>query len=390
MLQTLQSFQKILLQSLEEDTFIKLQLLNKRHKNSDLKSVHGKVIQTKKGSQLSLVYRHKTKDITKNYPFQKVEEIVSNALLQDFFQMDLQTTKMDYLLSISAKNEVRWRENAPKSTILPEKSHDKLKNRVVSAQGAAYLQELGVLSESGMVKHNKQDKFRQINKFVEILEGLVKEKYANKEISVMDMGSGKGYLTFALYDYLVNNIGSQAQVTGIELREDLVEKCNAIAQKCGFTGLQFEQGSIEEKSVEGVEVLIALHACDTATDDAIFKGIKSGADCIVCAPCCHKQIRKEMKPSNELSLITKHGILAERQAEMVTDTIRSLILEAFGYKTKVFEFISDNHTPKNVMIIGEKGKKENREKALEKIKKLKAMFGVEIHYLEKLIAPLLS
>ena len=126
-----------------------------------------------------------------------------------------------------------------------------------------------------------------------------------------------------------------------------------------FNDLHFKEGSIEASSLSSVDMLIALHACDTATDEAIYKGIHANATIIICAPCCHKQIRKQMEPDNALQSITKHGILLERQAEMVTDAIRALILEAFGYKTKVFDFISTEHTPKNVLIVGIKKEKND-------------------------------
>jgi hypothetical protein len=145
-------------------------------------------------------------------------------------------------------------------------------------------------------------------------------------------------------------------------------------------------GNIREVKLEKIDILIALHACDTATDDAIFRGITSGASLIVCAPCCHKQVRKEFNVANELKGVLKHGILEERQAEIITDGIRALMLEAHGYKTRVFEFISTEHTPKNVMIVGRKvaAKPAAMKKSLENIRAVKEFFGVRHHYLEEL------
>ena len=176
----------------------------------------------------------------------------------------------------------------------------------------------------------------------------------------------------------------------------MVGLCNTVAKKSGFKKLNFAQGTIQDYDAENVNLLIALHACDTATDDAIFKGIKAGAELIVVAPCCHKQIRREIeknKVNNDVSFLTKYGIFLERQAEMVTDGIRALILEYFGYKTKVFEFISDAHTPKNVLVVGIKslnplkGTSEEKRKAeiLQKIKASKAYFGIGYHHLERLL-----
>jgi hypothetical protein len=204
------------------------------------------------------------------------------------------------------------------------------------------------------------------------------------------MGSGKGYLTFALYDYLHNVLNLKTKITGVEFREDLVALCNGIAMKSGFDNLGFVQGSIEDYEARQMDILIALHACDTATDDAIYKGISANASLIVVAPCCHKQIRREMetnRKANEVSFLTKYGIFLERQAEMVTDGIRALILEYHGYKTKVFEFISDVHTPKNVLIVGTKAKvtQERKEEIKKAIKQAKYDFGIDTHHLEKLL-----
>ena len=202
------------------------------------------------------------------------------------------------------------------------------------------------------------------------------------------MGAGKGYLTFALYDYLSNKLNRQVVMTGVESRRELVTLSNAIAVKAGFSGLTFIKGTIGETALEKIDVLIALHACDTATDDAIARGITSGASLIVTAPCCHKQIRKKIHVENELKAILKHGILLDRQAEILTDAIRALILEANGYSTKVFEFISTEHTPKNLMIVGKKtsGKKAGREKIFQQIQSVKELFGIKTHHLEYILA----
>jgi len=251
---------------------------------------------------------------------------------------------------------------------------------------APYLHELGVTTKDGAVKKEMQHKFKQINRYVEIIDGILKDAALKKGFSVVDMGSGKGYLTFALYDHLQKK-HTGASVTGIELREDLVEKCSRIAERSGYKDLHFKKGSIQESALPSVDMLIALHACDTATDDAIAKGIKAGAEIIICAPCCHKQIRKQMAPDNALKNITKHGILLERQAEMVTDTIRALLLEANGYKTRVFDFIDEEDTPKNVLIVGIKNKASEKDVQdnLGKVKALKEMFGIREHYLETIL-----
>jgi len=220
---------------------------------------------------------------------------------------------------------------------------------------------------------------------------MLDELPQNKSLHIADMGSGKGYLTFALYDYLVNHLQRDTTMTGVEFRKDLVDLCNQIAVKSGFKNLQFVEGSIEAFDCTGINMLIALHACDTATDDAIYKGIQAHADLIVVAPCCHKQIRREMeqgKKPHELDFILRHGIYLEREAEMITDSMRALFLEYAGYKTKVFEFISEAHTPKNVMIVAQKvqeASEQRQQEALSKIRAAKTFFGIHKHYLETLM-----
>ena len=204
------------------------------------------------------------------------------------------------------------------------------------------------------------------------------------------MGAGKGYLDFALYDYLATVAKQPVRIVGVEMRAQLVNDGNAIAKASGFAGLSFQAGTIAEFDASGVDAVIALHACDTATDDAIFKGISAGASLIAVAPCCHKQIRRQMEAGQadaRLEPMLRHGIFLERQAEMVTDTLRALLLELNGYRTKVFEFVSDAHTPKNNLIVAEKDGRAgcDRETVLRQIAELKTMFGIEKHYLEGLL-----
>lgn len=228
-----------------------------------------------------------------------------------------------------------------------------------------------------------QHKFRQINKYVEILDGLLSPWLNEGRVRVVDMGAGKGYLTFALYEHLRHNTKLQIEVTGVELRPELVAKTNAIAQSAGLSGLSFVEGSISNFPLHDVDVLIALHACDTATDDAIAAGIAAGARLIVCAPCCHKQVRKEMKASAAQLPMLQYGILFERQAEILTDTLRALIMEKHGYKTHIQEFIEAEHTPKNVLLSGFRlDNPPPADEAEQKIERLKKDFGIRQHFLE--------
>ena len=376
--------------SLEDQSFVKMSLGNYKGEELDLKAVFIKLVKIKNLPKLSFTYRYKTKDIIKNYSFEEANALFRSLIIKDGFRLaTLFTLIFDLTLEVTKNEDYKLNKSKPAHDVLPSMDHDKQKNRKIEATGKQYLQELKITDKEGNVYKNAQDKFRQINHYIEILSTLL-EKLPPREITnVVDMGAGKGYLTFALYDYLTNTLNTSTSITGVEYRQDLVDLCNTVAKNSNFNQLSFVKGSIEEYTNPDINVLIALHACDTATDDAIAKGINNNADLIVVAPCCHKQIRREIeknKVNNELDFLLKHGIFLERQAEMVTDGIRALILEYFGYATKVFEFISDAHTPKNVLIVGLKKRSISdleKENILNKIKETKAYFGITYHHLEK-------
>ncbi len=375
-------------ESFNRHQFIKCTLGNKRDKSIQLKNVFIKAVKIKNKEKLAFTYRNETSDVFKNYDLKEALIMIEKMLQSDFFNADLFTAANDFHLAADKNNTAKIIIR-PASLSVKEDSlqHDKQKKRIINSTETVFLKELGVTTAEGLVKKDMQDKFKQINRYVEIIDGIIKDIGFAKNITVADMGCGKGYLTFALYNYLHQNLKLDATVIGIEMRDDLVARCNQIAQQVGYNNLTFKKGTIQDTALPALDILIALHACDTATDDAIYKGIQANASVIICAPCCHKQIRKQMMPENELKNITKHGILLERQAEIVTDAIRSLILEAYGYKTKVFEFIATEHTPKNVLIVGTKIKRAetSKQENQDKVKGLKDMFRIKSHYLETLL-----
>lgn len=372
--------------SLQDASFVKLSLGHYQGREEGLKQIHARRITVKRQEVLSFTYRYKTRDIVKNYPVAEALDKIAALLGRDFLNATLFTTALDLVYDGQKKI---LKKNPPSHKEAPAASHDRTKVRQVDTQGG-WLHALGITDAAGHVKKDAQDKFRQIDKYIETLAAQLKDIHVTDGLRVADMGAGKGYLTFALYDYLTTKLDVKVQVTGVEYRKDLVELCNNIARDCGFDGLNFVQGAIDDYDSTGVNVLIALHACDTATDDAIAKGIAAGAELIVVAPCCHKQIRREMekhKAKNPLDFLLKHGTFMERQAEMVTDGLRALLLEYEGYSTKLFEFISDAHTPKNVMIVATRNPKLKRHDPalLQKIAEAKNFFGITRHYLEKIL-----
>jgi len=383
-----QEFVITLAQTISNQTFVSISLGNYKGSEENLKNIYAKRILIKKEEKLSFTYRYKTRDIVKNHPINEGLELIQNYLNNGFRVSTLFSTAFDLLFEIQNNDRVVLKKKEASSKTQPSLDHDKNKKRLISPDNKGYLTDLKITDQSGNVFKNAQDKYKQINHYVEILSTLIKEIPTKDTLKVVDMGSGKGYLTFALYDYLQNVLNLTPEITGVEFREDLVTLCNKIAQDASFSNLNFVEGTIESYESAGTDILIALHACDTATDDAIFKGIQADAELIVVAPCCHKQIRREIekhKIHNDVDFLTRHGIFLERQAEMVTDGIRAMILEYSGYKTKVFEFIADAHTPKNVMIVGIKNHKSAPDKGLllKKIQDAKAYFGIEYHHLER-------
>jgi protein-L-isoaspartate O-methyltransferase len=375
-----------LLNSLENKEFQKITLSNKRDRSNELKIVFAKAAALKTGMKLSFIYRYPTKDITKNFDFAEGITIIGEMLENDFFQADLFTTISDWHYTMNRNGISHIRKTPPGITEAALYTHDKIKRRFIALENNVYLRELGIATADAKVKKDMEDKFRQINKYIEIVDGIVSSAALTPGFHIVDMGSGKGYLTFALYDYLSNILKLSPEITGVELRKELVENSARIAEKAGFDKLKFQKGSIETAELARIDMLIALHACDTATDEAIYRGIIAEAKVIICAPCCHKQVRKQIAPVNDLKSITKFGILEERQAEILTDGIRALVLEAYGYKTKVFEFISTEHTPKNVLIVGiKKGNVKADETILAQIRNIKKLFNIQYQHLEKLL-----
>lgn len=312
-------------------------------------------------------------------------DILKEMLPTRFLNATLFTVDEDVTLLVSSKGKATVQTKKVQECREQNLEHDKQKARLINPANPWWYQ-LGLTTREGKITADMQHKFKQIYKYAEIVESLIKPMKFDGTVHIADMGAGKGYLTFALYELLTQRLQLDVDIKGVEIRPDLVMKINEIIKSSGLKGMEFVESSIESYCSEKLDVLIALHACNTATDDAIASGIKAGAELIVCAPCCHKQIRQEMERSGVVDAITRYGIFLERQAVMITDTIRALIMEYFGYKTQVMEFIEMEHTPKNVLLIGKKSEKPVDQQAiLEKINALKGQYGIKNHYLETLL-----
>ena len=373
--------------SLHEKTFVKMTLGNYKGADEHLQKAMVRLIETKRGTRLFFLYRYNTRDTAKNYSFDEGVKLLHKLLGKDFFAGHLFTVENDFQLDVGKKGKSRL--NIAKATFktTPAQTHDREKQRFVNSD-SFYLRTLGITTDRGEIRDKQHDKWKQINKFVETLANLVDKSNLKDRttLDIVDMGSGKGYLTFATYDYFKNIRGIDVRVTGVDTKQQLVGLCNDIARAAEFENLKFVHGYIGDYELKNADILIALHACNTATDEAIFQGIKAESDLIVVAPCCHQEIRPQIKPPEMLENILKHGIMLESEAELVTDGLRALLLEKSGYATKLFEFIATEHTPKNNMIVGTKQEKvKDAEKLDEQINSIKDFYGIREQKLENLI-----
>ncbi|WP_278929941.1 class I SAM-dependent methyltransferase [Pseudomonas qingdaonensis] len=381
-------FLALLATSLHQHTFIKLVLARHVGAEVDLQRVTAKPLTIKGQASLSFVYRYKTRDITRNLALDEALALIGELLPASFRNAHLLSLNDEVQLEFTKKGKPMLHRNAvqqAREAVTGE--HDREKKRYLELS-RPFLHDLGVTDKQQALIPAMSRKWKQINKFIEVFSHALSSAplAADQPVRVADFGSGKGYLTFAIHDYLRNTLQREAQVTGVELRPDMVELCNAAAARLEHPGLRFECGDVRSVVPSAIEVMIALHACDIATDYAIHTGIRCGAAIIMCSPCCHKQIRPQMHSPGLLKPMLQYGLHLGQQAEMLTDSLRALYLEACGYETKVFEFISLEHTNKNKMILATRRREPVAAQALlEKIQALKAFYGVKEHCLETLL-----
>ena len=334
--------------SLAGGTFVRLVL-------SGEPKVLARLIELQGAPHLSLTFRHPTQDVTKNLPVTEAVAWVKQQLAGNYVGALLSTTTQDWQLT--PKHLIAHK---PAITTAPARAHDRQKQTFLDESAQAWLNAL----------HATPKKRQQIDRYLKIFSHLAEGLELR---TIADMGCGKGYLTFALWHFL------RARIIGVEQRPELVAAGNQLARQIGATGLEFVTGTIQSVELPVIDALIALHACDTATDDAIRRGIAAGAKLIVVAPCCHKELRPQLGKPAPLAPVLAHGIMAERMAEWVTDGLRALHLEAAGYRTKVFEFVASEHTPKNLMIAGIRtGTPASR----EPLEKFRDFFSIQHHALD--------
>lgn len=362
---------------------VKLTLSKPRRKDAGTpRNLYARPVEIGGEYQLQITHRYADREEAKNYSYDDGLAYLKAQASDTYYNADLFSLDAQLSLMQSRKGNARLREQAPQHREAVV-THDRQKYRDIPPS-RPYLHALGITTADGKVTAAGRRKYKQINKFVEIVDGLLRDHPLTDGAHIVDMGSGSGYLTFALYDHIVNSMGYGVRVTGVELRSQLVDKCRQIAAENGFSNLHFEEGYIDTYRPERIDMLIALHACDTATDDALYQGIQADAEIMIVAPCCQKQVRRDMDVPDDLKPLLDHGILLERQAAMVTDGLRALYLQGQGYESKLFEFIPLEHTAKNVMITAVRGK--TRAGAQVQWEGVKQRFGVRRHRLEELLA----
>jgi SAM-dependent methyltransferase len=350
------------LQKLEEawrtQTLVKLTLSQPRGAEAGLRNIYGRVVELREGRRLSLLWRYQTRDVTKNLPIDEALSFLGQGLGREWERAHLFTTTGDWQFHSEAGGRGTIKASRPAFTTTPAPEHDREKPAPMEVAQAGWLRALGVTNAANEPRPGMAPKLRQIQRFVELLGHLMEDSplgaRPEKLVRVLDMGAGKGYLTFAMAEFFRSR-GVPAEITGVEARTDLVELTNRVARESELYGLNFVCGTIGEfTSPHPPDILIALHACDTATDDALAQGVRAGAALILAAPCCHKEVRAQMTPPPVLREVLRHGILAAREAEIVTDGLRALLLEMHGYRASVFEFISPEDTSKNLMLAAQR------------------------------------
>jgi SAM-dependent methyltransferase len=386
-------------QALAQGQFLHLLLANPATQAGlgDLQRVMAKPVVIKGVPCLSFTLRHPTRDITHNAPYAEGLAQVQAWAGAGFRNLHLFTPGQETQLAFNRKGRATLRVgkssngadnphdtdgNAPAAM-----AHNREKQRMLDLH-RPFLAALGVTDAQGHLASPMARKWKQINKFLEVLRAALEGLHtpANAPIRVADFGSGKGYLTFAVHDHLTHTLQRPAQVSGVELRADMVALCNGVVRKLGLRGLQFEAGDLRTFTPRPLDVVIALHACDTATDHAMALAVRAGAQVIVCSPCCHKQLRPQLLAPHALRPVLQHGIHLGQEAEMVTDSLRALLLQAHGYATQVFEFVALEHTAKNKMILAVKGGAvPPRAEVLAQVALVKGFYGITEQALEGLL-----
>lgn len=353
-----------------KEEIIKIVISNKVNKEVEYNKINFLLKENSKGKKYYQIEKFTDKQVFhENIEVNEIEKAIFGIVNENYKQLSAWSNESSFDLKISKKGKVFLRKKRSNNSKLSNKSHNKEKNYILK-EGMIIepLIDLGVFTKEGKVINSKYDKYKQINRFIEIIDDEIK-KNDYKELTILDFGCGKSYLTFVLYYYFVEIKNINVKMIGLDLKEDVIKKCNEIAKRYRYDNLHFELGDINGYKYENnVDMVITLHACDTATDYALYNAIKWNAKMIFSVPCCQHEFNNQMQ-ANTLPILTKYGIVKERVAALMTDAVRGNLLEAVGYKTQLLEFIDIAHSPKNILIRASKSKisMEKKDKALKEV-----------------------
>ena len=314
-----------------------------------------------------------------NYGTNEVKQRIERYMTEEFKQAQIsKTDALATILSSKSGTCTCKYKKAKEVKVQRELSHNRAKKYIIQeGTPVGFMVDLGVMTADGKIVRTRYDKFRQINRFLEFIEDILPKLDKDKEQTIIDFGCGKSYLTFAMYYYLKELKGYNIRIIGLDLKEDVIEHCNELRTKYGYAKLDFYVGDIATyKDVESVDMVVTLHACDTATDYALANAVKWGAKVILSVPCCQHEANRTIN-NDMLSPVMSYGILKERMAAIVTDAARASILTANGYDTQILEFIDMEHTPKNLLIRAVKTGKMD-EKARKKAVDMEKSLGIEL------------
>lgn len=320
-----------------------------------------------------------------NHSAADVKKKIIDYMTEDFKQAQINMTDAAAtILSSKSKTLTCKYKKAGQLKVQRDLSHNRTKKYIIQeGKPVAFMIDLGVMGQDGKIIRTRYDKFRQINRFLEYIEDILPKLDKERELTIIDFGCGKSYLTFAMYYYLKELKGYNIRIIGLDLKADVIEHCNELRTRYGYDKLDFYVGDIATyKDVDKVDMVVTLHACDTATDYALAKAVKWGAEVILSVPCCQHEANRTIK-SDILSPVMDYGILKERMAAIVTDAVRAKLLTANGYDTQILEFIDMEHTPKNLLIRAVKSSKEDIS-AREKTKDMLEALNLELT-IDKLI-----
>lgn len=348
---------KMLLQDTVDNGLYQIILSNPRQKDKAFKIKIRPVMVKNKVLFQKTVYEG-TKVFHENYESYDMISYIIEAMTSRFRQCEVEHTSCKAVVLVSKKGKVtvnrkqiRSAEAEPESDRQSLMAHNRVK-RYILEEGipVPFLIDLGVQTKEGKIVHARYDKFKQINRFLEFIEDILPTLSKEGVVHIIDFGCGKSYLTFAMYYYLHYLKGYDVEITGLDLKEDVIAHCNLLAQQYGYDKLQFLHGDIADyEGADRVDMVVTLHACDTATDYALEKAVRWNAKVILSVPCCQHEVNKQIHSEN-LSVVLKYGIIKERMSALITDAIRAELLESQGYDTNIMEFIDMEHTPKNLLI----------------------------------------